>query len=101
MDANKDYLNVKRTDLLLVLKHLETLVVSLDRIGSSSVDMGQSESDIMLREFIDDWSVCRKLSESRTVLSKYFSTDLGDDDMDELERELQGVPYWTWSNRKP
>ncbi len=90
---------IRRDKLLRVLSHLETLVVSIDRIGSASYE-GEN-SDELLVNFHDDWQVFKRLAECRSILSEPFSTELGDDDMCELERELQHVEYWEFNKRKP
>ena len=83
-----------REDLLKVLRNLEVVVVSLDRVGSYSSDLSKETQNELLADFIDRWEVFDKLAESRGILSEYFGRALGDDDMDELERALQDVEYW-------
>ena len=93
---NQDALPIPRATLLRVISHLETIVISLDRIGSSS----EPNTDRVLVDFINDWSVFQRLAECRGLLSELFSRELGEDDMDELERELRNVPYWRVNARK-
>ena len=69
--------------------------MSIDRIGSASTDKPEDIGHALLWEFVLNHDVFRKLAEARTVLSDAFSSETGPDDMDELERELQDVPYWS------
>src|SRR5262252_686568 len=96
-----DFVQVSRADLIDVLRDLNTIVVSIDRIGSCAEDVGLEQNDRILLDFFDQWDVWQKLSEARSKLSEPFSYELGEDNMDELERELQGTPYWSFSNRLP
>jgi hypothetical protein len=90
-----------REEILKVLRTLDTCVVSLDRIGSSGAELSQAEFDEVLREFIVGWDVTRQLAHARRILSEPFSEELGEDDMDELEREMQDVPRWSFNKRAP
>lgn len=96
-----DFVQISRADLIAVLRDLNTIVVSTDRIGSCAEDVGREQHDRLLLDFFDQWDVWKKLSEARSKLSEPFSYELGEDNMDELERELQGTPYWSFSNRLP
>lgn len=93
--------SVTTADLLEVIRHLDTLVVSLDRIGSATAGQSRAQEAEVLSSFVDNWDVFRRLSECRTTLSDYFSRDLGIDDMDELERELQNQQYWSSNAPRP
>ncbi len=98
MDEVRDVmLTIRRSDLLRVLSHLECIVVSLDRIGSSQAD----NVDELTIAFLDDWNVFGRLAETRQILSGPFPEELGADDMEELERELADVPHWSVNARKP
>jgi len=96
-----DFVQISRADLIAVLRDLNTIVVSMDRIGSCAEDVGREQHDRLLLDFFDQWDVWKKLSEARSMLSEPFSYELGKDNMDELERELQDTPYWSFSNRLP
>ena len=63
--------------------------------------MDEKENDKILLEFLDKWNVWNKLSKARSILDKYFSYALGDDDMGELEREFQNLEYWSFEYREP
>lgn len=97
----KEHLNVRKSDLIEVLRILDTLVVSLDRIGSHCHECDRRTHDRRLSEFIEDWSVAPKLATARRVLSEYFDDTPGDDGRDELERVMQDVTYWDLDQRIP
>lgn len=89
-----------REQIIEVLRTLEELVVSLDRIGSASHDMTTEDYHAALAEFIRRHKIASKAAQARRILSEPFPTTLGPDDMDELEREMQDVPYWKPRKRK-
>ena len=94
MAAPKHQISYPRKQIIKVLRTLEELVVSLDRVGSASYDMTKAENDAALSDFIRGHKIGRKAAQARRILSEPFPTTLGPDDMDELEREMQDVPYW-------
>jgi hypothetical protein len=94
MRVPKKDITYSRKQVIEVLRSLNELVVSLDRIGSASYDMTKTENDAALSDFIQRHKIFRKMAKARRVLSEPFSARVGSDDMDELEREMQDVPYW-------
>ena len=44
--------------------------------------------------FMRDTNIFQKLSKARSILSDAFSRELGEDDMEELEKELQHLERW-------
>lgn len=86
----------EKREIVEILRYLNQIVVSLDRIGSSYCDCkSEEEYHALSSNFLDDWKVLHKLAKARSVLSEPFSYELGEDDMDELERELQDLQYWS------
>lgn len=82
--------------IIQILRDLEVLVVSTDRIGSALDDrISEEQYNAMFLKFFDDFGFFRKLALARRVLEEPFSDDLGEDDMDELERRFQDLEYWT------
>ncbi len=102
---NNETVSYRRKDIIKVLKHLNMIVVSLDRIGSKYSEHEGRKSDeelnALLADFIFDWNVCEKLANVRKILDTAFSRELDDNEMDELEREFQGLQYWSRNNPKP
>jgi hypothetical protein len=88
-----------------MLRDINLMVVSLDRIGSEYGEWedrpDEAELNQWLADFIFEWKIPEKLSLIRMHLSDQFSYELGDDDMDELERECQDLQYWSRKNRQP
>lgn len=39
-------------------------------------------------------SIPHRLAEIRKVITERFNTDQGDDDMDDIEREMEKIKYW-------
>ena len=48
-----------------------------------------------MADFVIESSLAGKMAEARKIFSSRFSDELGDDDMDELEREMQDIKYWS------
>lgn len=55
------------------------------------------EYAIEKNRFIDDNRITRKLAKVRRILSGPFNKKLGEDEMDDFERRLEGIVFW----RKP
>jgi hypothetical protein len=106
-----------REQMVEVLRELNLIVVSLDRIGSASVVDGKGKARYvkgirhltgdpelaakLTEEFFAEWQILKRLAWARYILDGGFSRDLGPDDMDELERELEGTIYWRSDQTKP
>ena len=86
-------------DMLFLVRILNLLVVSLDRIGSC--DISDAVRKDLLMAFMKDWNCSRALAECRHVFSSYFPDELGADEMDFLERALMNDPHWTYDTREP
>jgi hypothetical protein len=96
----KNQVSYPRKQIIEVLRTLNELVVSLDRIGSASRDMTKVDSHAALWDFIRRHDIFRKAARARRILSEPFPATLGPDDMEELEREMQDVPHWKAKKRK-
>lgn len=94
MSGHHDDVTYRREHAIGVLRLLEELVVSLDRLASASSEMSPSRFDAALSAFIADHQILAKAAHARRLLSAPFPTEVGPDDMDELERALQDVPCW-------
>ncbi len=91
MDNKKFALDKK--ELIAVLRDLNFIVVSLDRIGSFCTDLDEHEHNDLLAKFVTDRNVFRKLASMRSILSEPFSDE---PDSDELEREMEDLKYWSY-----
>jgi hypothetical protein len=95
-----EIVSYRKKDIIKVLTYLEMMVVSLDRIGSYYEDCETVEEyNALSSNFLDDWKVLPKLAKVRYILDEPFSSEVGNDDMDELEREFQDLEFW--SLKKP
>jgi len=88
----------KKEDIINVIKHINELVVSLDRIDSAHQDTSKEEWNNIIVEYFLKSNSLKALSTCRTILSKPFSRELGADDMDELERAMEDVEYWSYND---
>ena len=86
----------KKDDIVSVLKHMNELVVSLDRITSAWHDVPREIWKEIVVEYFLQSEGLKALSTCREILSEPFSRELGPDDMDELERALEGTKFWTY-----
>ena len=99
---DEEIVSYRKKDIIKVLADLNLMVVSLDRIGSYYSECETVEEYHKLSsDFLDDWKILPKLATARKILDEAFSPELGEDDMDELEREFQDLQYWTRKNPKP
>ncbi|WP_455819463.1 hypothetical protein [Pseudomonas cerasi] len=90
-------------EALDVLSEVEYIFMSLRSI--SRYYYTDSHSDISdddklkyhkeTSDFIDDNKVTHRLAHIRKIISEKFNDDLGDDDMDDIEREMEKLEYWT------
>lgn len=90
-------------ELKEVLGELEMIIISLHKMGSYYGDKFDTYGEEMYRgeyekettRFIDEWRVCKKLGKVRSILSERFDRTLGEDDMDDLEREMDEIRHWS------
>ena len=87
-------ISYQRSDIIVVLRTLNELVVSLGRIGSRSSEVTKTQFEANLARFVIERDVTGKLAHARRVLSAAFDDRVGADGLDELERLMQDVEYW-------
>lgn len=91
-------------DAIRVFREIELVLTSLHKIGSYYAVADESEKKNYEREttrFIDEWKVTARLAEARAVLARCFDLTLGEDDMDDVEREMESVDYWSSPDSLP
>ncbi|WP_129691484.1 hypothetical protein [Gottfriedia acidiceleris] len=97
-------------EIIEVLKEIELLRVSLARIGSYYGivigDKEQTEKNMVeykreIVRFIDRYNLYKRLAKASHILSLKFDDTLGNDDMGDLERAMEGLKYWTKPNDRP
>jgi hypothetical protein len=96
------------SELIKILREINLILISLRKMGSYYAVKHQEGEDIDNREyerettcFIDEWMVTSRLSKVRSILSEKFDRTLGDDDMDDLERAMDDLKYWSSPGNKP
>ncbi len=87
-------ISYSRETIESILADLEVLVPSLDRLGSHYASADPQHRAAAVGTFVEDWSVFRRLSEMRRLLSEPF-------DYDDLELKLGNIPAWSPSQTKP
>lgn len=84
-----------KSELIEVLRDLDMIVVSLQRIQSNYAQGDRATYDSVMNEFMQQWDVTRRLNKIRNTLSQHFSNQRDEYDMDELTREMVDVSYWS------
>lgn len=105
LSTNKE-IRIAGEDAVRAINEIELVLVSLHKIGSFYAGVGSDEFpyEEYWREtsrFIDEWRVTHRLARARHLLSSAFDDTLGLDDMDDLERAAQSVPYWSSPKSQP
>ena len=91
-----DQIKYKKSQIIEVLRQIEGIVVSFDRLGSAHAQMDPNLWKDAVVDYVQKSEVFRSLARCRAVLSAPFSTELGTDNMDDLEREMQSAEYWSY-----
>ena len=95
MHPANEVITLSGEEAIEVLKELEVILISLHRIGSYYVDKNVKDYQKETTRFIDEWKVTHKLANARMILTKKFDSTLGEDNMDDLERAMEDLSYWT------
>ncbi|MEZ2586403.1 hypothetical protein AB2B46_04505 [Kluyvera intermedia] len=101
---HKDNENIELTgeEALSVLSEINYLLISLRDIARY-YHHSQNESDIVNNEieyckettgFIDRNKITHRLAHIRMIITEKFNIELGDDYMDDIEREMEKIKYW-------
>ncbi|MEY8843801.1 hypothetical protein AB9M91_01640 [Bacillus safensis] len=96
-------------EMLEVLKEMNLILLSLHNMGAYygekfhqyGEEASREEYETETTRFIDEWEVTQRLAKVRKILSSKFDSTLGIDDMDDIERALEDIKYWTKPNDKP
>ena len=106
-ESNKK-ITLSGEELLEALKEINIILISLNKMGSFYGDKFQSNDSSVEMEyafettkFIDEWEVTQRLAKVREILSVKFDRSLGDDDMDDLERSIEDLNFWSKPGDKP
>ncbi|MBM2656972.1 hypothetical protein [Burkholderia diffusa] len=98
---NNEKIVISGEEALFVLSEIEYLLISLRNIGryyhDDSIGVIGDNELAYCREtvrFIDENGVTRRLAKVREIISSKFDDALGDDDMDDIERAVEGMKVW-------
>lgn len=103
MNKNNEIINIPGKDALYILSEVEYMLISLRNIARyyfNGVEQNVIDDELLqsyfkeTTKFIDDKNITQRLSEIRKVITEKFNTVLGDDDMDDIEREMEKIKYW-------
>lgn len=101
MRKNNEKIVLSGEEALFVLSEIEYLLISLRNIGGyyhddsvSVVDDGGLAYCQETVRFIDENGVTRRLAKMREMISGKFDDALGDDEMDDIERAVEGMKVW-------
>ncbi|TXK70647.1 hypothetical protein [Paenibacillus sp. N3.4] len=102
LESNKQ-LTYSGDEVIEVLKEIEIILVSLHKIGSYYGTKIQEYGEEKYRHeyerettrFIDEWGVTHKLANIRKILSGKFDNTLDVDNMDDLEKAMEGLENWS------
>lgn len=108
MKANEQIV-LSGNDAIELLKEIELILISLHKMGSyyaikyqeGILDRESGEYERETTRFIDEWKVTNRLAKIRTILCAKFDNALGKDDMDDVERAMEVLRYWTNPGDKP
>lgn len=89
-----------RSAILEALRVINEFVVSMDQLDRIAHDHGKEAWEREMVRFLCSHEIDKKMTKVRSTLSAPFSSELGTDDMDELEREFIDIPYWTYAEYK-
>ena len=84
--------------IAMIIKELSFIGCSMDHMGSYYADKlnhMRQEYEKETTQFTDNSWVWNRLAAIRYVLSEPFDSELGDDEMDDLERICEDIPYWS------
>ncbi|MBB3120141.1 hypothetical protein [Pseudoduganella violacea] len=93
-----DTLQFKKQEIIEVLRNIEGIVVSLDRLTMAHADMPEDLWKEAVFEYFLKSKALMALPSCRAILSAPFCTELEDDDMGELERAMDGAEYWSYKD---
>lgn len=93
LERNKEIVIVGES-ALEALAEIEFILISLHKMGSYYSDKPIEEYQRATTEFIDNEKVTQKLAKVRRIISEGFDTTLGEDDMDDIERRMEGIDFW-------
>ena len=99
MLKENDEIKISGKKLLNALSIIEFFLISLKNITRyyydnkyPNIDKIGYEKEIV--KFIEDKYLIKELSKLRSILSENFNNELGKDDMNDIEREIEKINFW-------
>jgi len=87
MLEENEKINLTGEEAITILSEVEYILISLRNIARYYYHKETTN-------FIDKNNVTHRLALIRRVVSEKFNDELGDDDMDDIERELEKLQCW-------
>jgi hypothetical protein len=100
-DLQTDPITLSREEALEILRQVNLMLISLHQMGSYYQDRDRSSYEKETTRFIDEWKVTQRLSSIRRTITSKFDLVAGLDKMDEVERALEGLKYWSAEGDMP
>ncbi|NRT79275.1 hypothetical protein [Clostridium beijerinckii] len=94
MMKQNEQITLSGYEAIEILKEIEVILISLHDMGSYYIQKDIREYEKETTRFIDECKVTHRLAKIRGILAEKFDNTLGDDDMDDLERVIEGLKYW-------
>lgn len=94
MSTDDQRIEMTKGELTQILRDLEMVVESLKRIQACCPsDADRARYERMLREFMDQWEVYRRLEQARDRIARslYIGATAA---REEFERDMEDVSYW-------
>ena len=89
-------ITVPGAQAIRMLQEIEVLLISIHRMNAHyDLDAPAESYTAELARFITEWDVAGRLATARQLLTERFELSLGVDDMDDLERAMEGLPIWS------
>ncbi len=82
------------SEAIHIIKELSFILCSLHDMGSYYCDKNKYDYEKETTRFIDESLIVNRLADIRKLIVEKFNLELGDDDMDDIERESLNIPYW-------
>lgn len=98
INSKNEKIVYKGEDIINVLREIEYILQSLHYMGSyyaEFMDEKRLEYEKETTNFIDNSLVCVRLAKIREKLSGGFNLELGDDDLDDIERACYDIGEWS------
>lgn len=92
---------ISKADALHILSEIEVMLISLRNIGNQYLEVDRQSYEHETTRFIDEWRVTHRLAKIRRLLSEPFGSELGPDNMDEIERAMVGIRTWERQGDNP